>query len=144
LAKRPGASEDLQSLIVEYRVLQSLSADLQQRATLLSSILSELQAAVNTIEQVEKEGGEAEVLIPIGGASYIKARLAHRGKVIVGLGAGIAVEKELGEAKKFLEDRMGEVNQALSSVQGQLMDIAARMSQLEPKIREALEARKES
>lgn len=144
MAKRPETGEDLQSLVLEYRVLQSLSADLQQRATLLSSILSELQAAANTIEQVEKEGDEAEVLIPIGGASYIRAKLAHRGRAVVGLGAGVAVERELGEARRFLESRMGEVNQALSSVQSQLMNIAARMSQLEPKIREALEARKES
>ncbi len=142
MAKEARSDEELQSLIIEYRVLQSLSSDLQQRITLLSSFLSEIQAAANTIEEVGKAGEGAEVLIPIGGASYIKARLAHGGKAVVGVGAGVAVEKSLEEAKKYLEDRMNELNQALASVQSQLMNVAARMSQLEPKIREALEARK--
>ncbi|MCX8204582.1 MAG: prefoldin subunit alpha [Candidatus Nezhaarchaeota archaeon] len=141
MAEKAGKAESLESLIVEYRLLQGLSADLQQRITLLSTFLNELQAAINTIEGAEKTGEGAEVLIPIGGASYIKAKLTHGDKVIVGIGAGVAVEKSLGGARKFFEERVSEVSQALASVQGQLTSIMSRMSQIEPKIREALEAR---
>jgi len=139
LSKKAPAEEDLQSLVVEYRVLQDLSVDLQQRANMIAAFISELQAAINTVEEVSRAGDGAEVLIPIGGASYIKAKLASQGKVVVGLGAGIAVEKELEEARKYLEERVGELQQALNSVQRQLMNVAARMTQLEPKIRAALE-----
>lgn len=135
-----GREESLESLVAEYRMLQSLSADLQQRMALLSAILNEVQTAINTIEGAEKMGEGAEVLIPIGGASYIKAKLAHGEKVIVGVGASVAVEKSLGEAKRFFEERVSEVSQALASVQSQLANIVSRMSQIEPKIREALEA----
>jgi len=142
LSKTPPSEEDLQSLVVEYRVLQDMSVDLQQRVNVISAFISELQAAANTVEEVSKVGEGAEVLIPIGGASYIRAKLANQGKAVVGLGAGVAIEKELSEAKKHLEDRIGELQQALASVQRQLMNVAARMAQIEPKIREALEARR--
>ncbi|MEM4699959.1 MAG: prefoldin subunit alpha [Candidatus Nezhaarchaeales archaeon] len=140
MSKEASKGESLEGLVMEYRLLQSLSADLQQRMALLSAILNELQAAINTIEGAEKMGEGAEVLIPIGGSSYLKARLAHGEKVIVGVGASVAVEKSLGEARKFFEERMSEVSQALASVQSQLESVALRMSQIEPKIREALEA----
>lgn len=133
--------ESLESLVLEYRLLQGLSADLQQRITLLSALLNELQAAINTIEGAEKMGEGAEVLIPIGGASYMRAKLAHGEKVIVGVGAGIAVEKSLEDARKFFEERVSEVSQALASAQSQLASVVSRMSQIEPKIREAFEAK---
>lgn len=139
MVEQAQSSEKLEGLVVEYRMLQGLSADLQQRINTLSSLLSELQAASSTIEEVEKVGEGAEVLIPIGGASYLKARLAHGGRVVVGLGAGVAVDKSLEDAKKYLEKRMEELSQALSTVQSQLVSVATRMAQLEPKIREALE-----
>lgn len=143
MSKRPPTTEEeLQSLIVEYRMLQDLSVDLQQRANLIMAFINELQAAANTVEEVGRAGDGAEVLVPIGGASYIKAKLAGQGKVVVGLGAGVAVEKEAEEARRYLEERISELQQALNNVQRQLMNVAARMSQIEPRIRAALEAAK--
>lgn len=142
MTKKPMSREELESLIVEYRILQGLSLDLQQRVNAVSVAINELGTATSTIDEVSKRGDGSQILIPIGGASYIKASLLSGGKVLIGLGAGISVEKDFAEARKYLEARVSELQQALASLQRQLASVTARMMEVEPKVKEVLEAKK--
>jgi len=69
------------------------------------------------------------MLVPIGGSSYISVKLANPDKVVVGIGAGVSVEKTLPEAKTIVKERMDELERTRVSAQQQLNQIAERINE---------------
>jgi prefoldin alpha subunit len=72
-----------------------------------NSAITEFRVSSMTLEGLEKEKKGAQLFVPIGGGSYIKAKLETSKKVVVGIGADVAVEKTVKEAKVELEARIG-------------------------------------
>jgi prefoldin alpha subunit len=80
------------------------------------------------LENLEKEKENAELLVPIGGSSYIKAKLTSHDKVIVGMGANVSIEKTLPEAKVLIKERLEELEKSMRSAQQQFSQIAERIN----------------
>ncbi len=68
------------------------------------------------------------MLVPIGGSSYVKVKLADPDKVIVGMGAGVSVEKTLPEARATLKERLDELSKTMNSAQQQFSQVAERIN----------------
>jgi prefoldin alpha subunit len=81
-----------------------------------------------TLEGMEKESENAELLVPIGGSAYIKVKLASTDKVIVGMGAGVSVEKTLPDAKAIVKERLDELEKTMSLAQQQFAQVAQRIN----------------
>jgi len=58
----------------------------------------------------------------------MKVKLASPDKVIVGLGAGISVEKTLTEAKTTLKERLDDLEKTMNSAQQQFSQVAERIN----------------
>jgi prefoldin alpha subunit len=120
--------EELRKLSVEMRFLEQTAETLQQRISMMNAAMTDLTYASMTLEDVEKEKEDAELLVPIGGSSYVKAKLANPDKVVVGLGAGVSVEKTLQEAKAIVKERLGELEKTMVSAQQQFAQVADRIN----------------
>jgi prefoldin alpha subunit len=68
------------------------------------------------------------MLVPIGGSSYVKVKLADPNKIIVGMGSGVSVEKPLADAKATLKERLDELQQTMTSAQQQFSQVAERIN----------------
>ena len=68
------------------------------------------------------------MLVPIGGSSYVKVKLADSNKIIIGLGAGVSVEKTLPEAKATLKERLDELEKTMHAAQQQFSQVAERIN----------------
>jgi len=121
--------EELRKLSVEIRILEQTAETLQSRINMVNAAKTDLTYASKTLEGLEKEKEKSELLIPIGGSSYIRAKLENPDKVIVGMGAGVSVEKTLQEAKEILKKRMDDLEKARASLQQQFSQVATRMNQ---------------
>jgi prefoldin alpha subunit len=119
--------EELRKLSVEMRFLEQTAENLQQRITMMNAAMSDLTYANMTLEDVEKEKEDAELLVPIGGSAYIKVKLANTDTVIVGLGASVSIEKTLPEAKAIVKERLTELKKAMAAAQQQFAQIATRI-----------------
>jgi prefoldin alpha subunit len=128
LAARSKEEEELRQLSVEMRLLEQAADTLQQRLSMLNAAITDLSYANVTLDGVEKEKEDAEVLVPIGGGSHVKMKLASPDKVILGLGAGVSVEKPLAEAKAALKERLEELEKAAVAAQQQFSQIAERIN----------------
>lgn len=82
-----------------------------------------------TLEGLEKERKDAQLFVPIGGGSYIKARLETAKKVVVGVGADVAVEKTLKEAKEELEARIAELEKTRDALGQQINQVLERIQE---------------
>jgi len=119
--------ETFRRLVVELRILEGTAETLQARLNLVSAALTELSYARMTLEGVEKEQPDAPLFVPIGGGSYVKAKLESSDKVIVGMGAGVSIEKTMVEAKTTVQNRIGELEKTRVSLQQQLVQVVGRI-----------------
>jgi prefoldin alpha subunit len=120
--------EELRKLSVEMRFLEQTAESLQQRISMVNAAITDLAYANMTLDGIEKEKADAELLVPIGGGSYIKVKLAETDKVVVGMGAGVSVEKTLPEAKEIVKERLGELEKTMMSAQQQFAQVAQRIN----------------
>jgi prefoldin alpha subunit len=120
--------EELRKLSVEMRFLEQTAETLQQRISMVNAAMTDLTYANMALESIETEKENAELLVPIGGSSYIKVKLASPDKVIVGMGANVSIEKTLPEAKAIVKERLEELEKTMRSGQQQFEQVAERIN----------------
>lgn len=125
---RAKEEDELRKLSVEMRFLEQTAEALQQRISVVNAAMTDLTYASATLESLEKEKENAELLVPVGGSSYVRAKLVSSEKVIIGLGAGVSVEKPLAEAKSMLKTRLEELEKSAVAAQQQFSQIAERIN----------------
>ena len=133
-----GASreEELRRLVAELQLLEGVAESLQSRINMANAAITELRLAKSTLEGLEKGGPGSQLLVPIGGGSYIMAKLQSLEKVIVGIGAGVSVERSLEDAKKGLDERVEAIRKARDSLQKRLDEVLERIRASRDRARE--------
>jgi len=121
--------DDLRKLGAELRFLEQTAETLQSRINMVNAVITDLTYANMTLEGLEKQERDAELLIPIGGSSYIKAKLETPDKVTVGVGARVSVEKTLQEAKEIVKKRLEDLDKTRTSLQQQFAQVVGRISE---------------
>jgi len=121
--------ETFRRLAVELRILEGTAEAIQARLNLVGAAFAELNLARITLEGVEKEKPEAPLFVPVGGGSYVKAKLESTDKVIVGMGAGVSIEKTVTEAKTMVQNRVSELEKTRVSLQQQLVQVVGRIQE---------------
>jgi prefoldin alpha subunit len=110
------------------RYLEQTAEALQQRIGMVNAAIADITYANATLDGMEKEKENAEMLVPIGGSSYVKVKLADPNKVIVGLGSNVSIEKTLPEAKATLKERLDELEKTMTAAQQQFNQVAERIN----------------
>lgn len=121
--------EKMRKLSVELRFLEQTAETIQSRINMINAVLTDLVYASMALEGIEKEKENAELLVPIGGSSYIKAKLENTDKVVVGMGAGVSVEKTLQEAKEIIKKRRENLEKSGLSLQQQLSQVIDKINE---------------
>lgn len=120
----PDAGEQqVRQLLSDIRLLENSARILQSRLDIISAALSETLTAVQTLEGSREASEGTESLIPIGSGSFVKARLAEPQKAIIGIGAGVCIEKTTDDSIKELRVRSSELEKARGTITNQLEQI---------------------
>lgn len=139
------SEEELSKLSVELRLREQAAEVIQSRINMVNAVTTDLGYASITLDSLEKEKENTELLVPIGGNSYIKARLENPDKLIVGMGAGVSVEKTLAETKEIVRGRLEALEKTRISLQQQFVRVVDEINdhrrKLEPLIAELKEGK---
>ncbi len=120
--------EEARRLSMQLRYFEQTAENLQQRLSMLNAALTDLTYANMTLDSIRQEKENAEMLVPIGGSSYIAVKLADANKVVIGIGAGVSMEKTVPEAKALVKERLEDLQKTQNSIQQQLTQIAERIN----------------
>lgn len=124
--------KELQEKVVAYRILEAkLEGLLKQRDMIVSKML-ELQTTLMGIEEFEKS--DEGVLFHIGSETYVFGRIVNKEKMIIGIGAGIALEKTSEEAKEIINKRNKELKNILNNIEREIMQVSSNLEVLGPEI----------
>lgn len=128
--------ETLRRLVVELRILEGSANAIQSRINFVNAALTELRVANMTLEGMEKEKEETSLFVPIGGGSYVKAKLESTETVTVGIGAGVAIERTIKEARENLESRIADLEKTRNTLQQQLTQVLEKIQDGRSKFQE--------
>lgn len=128
---------ELQEKVTTYRALESRFGAFIKQRDLFISKLSEIQTTLNSMEEIEK--GKEEILFPLGSEAYAFGKVVEKKRMIIEIGAGIALEKTPAEGMEILKKRMEEIEKALNSVLQGIVEASSVLGQLESEIQEEIE-----
>lgn len=103
---------------------------MNEQGQLLQMSLEDYSRAKDTLEAISKGQPGDEVLMPVGGSSYVYATIARNDRVLVGAGTSVSIEKPIEDAVATVDARIGELMDALKKVGESRTVIEAKMQQL--------------
>lgn len=133
------SEEQVQQLMQQMQMLETYFSDLSQREGTFLNVLREATAAIESIKSLNKKS-DADTLIPIGMGTYVPTKISSNNKIILNIGAGIAVEKDFDSTINYLEARIKEIEVALQDTAAKKQDAAARLEQGRTQINQLMQA----
>ncbi len=127
--------EKVRELISRIQLNQQRMEALQQQANLIQLSLNELDNALKALTTLEGKGEGQELLVPIGADSFVHARLAEPDKAIIGLGAGVSVEKSFADSRGIIQGRRSELEKVLLDTSGAIDQVTSELVRLEQEAR---------
>jgi len=111
------------------RQLESISAQIQ----VLEAAINETESAIRVLDSLREANPGDEILVPIGSGSFIQGEIKDRENVIIGIGAGISVEKKVSEAKKILEERKKDMKDAMEKLRNGATEANRKLMEINSK-----------
>ncbi len=133
------SEEQTQQLMQQMQMLETYFSELSQREVTFLSVLRETTAAIESIKSLS-EKPESETLIPIGIGTYIPTKILSNSKIVLSIGAGVAVEKDFPSAINYLESHIKEIEVALQDNAAKKQDAAAQLEQGREKINQLMQS----
>ena len=134
--KVPADDEDFQKSLVQLRVYEGSARALQARLEIVNAALNEFSLASTTLEGVRTQKTDEDALIPVGGGSYVRVKLSDISKIVMGVGAGVAVEKPIEDSVNEIKERIADLDKARTSLQEQLSQALFRIEENREKLGE--------
>lgn len=138
--------EELSVLVYEQRRILELIEALYNELANLERSSMENRSALDILNKYKSdvEASEHFTLLPIGGGVYLPVSISRPVKIIVGVGAGIYLEKSLDSAielvnkninslQKVIQDRSNLLNQ----LRNRYEEIAARVAEIQFKMQKS-------
>jgi len=107
---------------------------LVQQHQILSASRSDHIRARESLEGVERAPSGAEVLVPLGGETFVRGSVDRAAPVLVGVGAGIVVEMDRPKVAELVAERTVRIDQALRDLEGQITTLNDRIQVLSTRL----------
>ncbi len=115
------SNEDLlRQLIVQLQTLETTYQEIRSRLSLLDAALSEISVASMTLKGIKTFDNDAEILVPIGGGSFVKAKLSDSNNVIHSIGSGVSTEITIDLAQADFDNRLSDFQKIRNTLNQQL------------------------
>ena len=133
------SEEQTQQLLYQMQMLEGYFSELSQKEASIVSIIREASTAIQSLKTIDNKA-DTETLVPLGLGTFVKTKTVPNKKLILHIGAGIAVEKDKDSTINFLELRLKEMQVALQETSNQKQQIAASLEQGKQQMQQLLAA----
>ena len=120
------SEEQAQRLMQQMQMLETYFTDLSQREGTLLNVLREAIAAIESIKAIRQKP-DSEILVPIGMGTFIHTKISSNEKIVLNIGAGVAMEKTYDSAINYLEAKIKEIEVALQDTSAKKQDAVNRL-----------------
>ena len=122
------SEEQAQQMLQQMQMLENMYAEMSQKENSIKNIMRDADSAIKSIKEI-KANPDSENLVPVGMGTFIKTKTIPNEKIVVNVGAGVAIEKDHDSALSYLESKIKELEVALQETNAQRQQIAANLEQ---------------
>lgn len=122
------------SIIEQYK--EQLN-NLEMQSSYIQSAILDYNKAKITLENLKNTEKDKEILLPIGGSTFINANIKDPSNVLFDIGAGLVTEKKTEEAIKNIDKKIEEfqktqekVSAVMQNLQNSSAEITAKAQKL--------------
>ena len=122
--------EENQKKIFELGMMENRLKQLDQQLSLVDNQILEDKNLEKNIEEMGKNG-KSDAVFPFGGGIFLHGSLNKIESVLVNVGSGVIIEKNLESVLKFLQKRIRRMNEAKEELGNQVKEIVSVISGIE-------------
>ncbi len=104
----------------------------------VNRLLEEAKLASSAVQEVQSET-EVESYVPVGVGVHMKVSVPPVKKLLISIGAGVAVERSREDTINYIESRLKEFEIALKQLMGQKQQVSLRMEQIQVQVNEMVQ-----
>jgi prefoldin alpha subunit len=125
-------------MMQQARVLEAHLNEIISREAAVSRLLEEAKLASIAVQEIQSET-EVESYVPVGVGVHMKVSVPPVKKLLINIGAGVAVEKNREDTINYIESRLKEFEIALKQLMGQKQQVSLRMEQIQVQVNEMVQ-----
>ncbi len=115
----------MQAKYMEFQMIQQSMQQLQQRKQIIENQMTEFTTLIETLDGLKGAKKASPIFAPLGSGVFAKATLEENDNVLVNIGSGIAIERDIATSKELVKKQLVE-----------LQDLA---KQLDAEVKEGIE-----
>jgi prefoldin alpha subunit len=122
-------------MMQQARVLEAQLNEIIAREAAVGRLLEEARLASSAVQEIQSES-EVESYVPIGIGVHMRVSVPPVKKLLINIGAGVAVEKSRDDTINYIESRLKEFEIALKQLMDQKQQVSLRMQQIQVQVNE--------
>jgi prefoldin alpha subunit len=130
--------QKVNEMMQQARVLEAHLNEIISREAAVSRLLEEAKLASSAVQEIQSET-EVESYVPVGVGVHMKVSVPPVKKLLINIGAGVAVEKNREDTINYIESRLKEFEIALKQLMGQKQQVSLRMEQIQVQVNEMVQ-----
>ncbi|TDQ68287.1 prefoldin alpha subunit [Methanimicrococcus blatticola] len=127
------SEQEARQLVAEYQEYQRNVEALQGQMEMVRNTLAGCDSSISTITALKEAAanGSSESVIPVGSGCFVHAEIRDFSKVIVNVGSGANIEKNVDDALAFLAERKSKLENMIQELNESLAQFLQKMREIE-------------
>jgi len=121
----------MESSYQQAQELQQGLQHMQQQLQLLLQQDAELEQLIDALKELQKHPLKKDVLVPFGGGIFLKADIKDTQTVLLNVGAGVTIEKDIDATLTLVEKQSKELHTIELSIREELAHVQQQLQFLQ-------------
>jgi prefoldin alpha subunit len=130
----PVTEEQVRDDLMRLDLYRNQLSQMLQQHQMISASRTDHVRARETLEGLDRTGTDPELLVPVGGDTFLRGSPRDSDHVLVGIGSGIVVEMERPKASQVLAERLTRLDQAAQELETQMRALEERITVLSSRL----------
>lgn len=133
---------EIQEKIAMLQYLQNEADTIQRRIVELELMENEYRKTLETLEFFNSIDEGVEALMNLGGGVFAYVDVKNSKKMLVDVGSGVVIEREVGEAIEFVKKKIKRIEENSQKLTAMLQQVLAQASKIQEELAKKEEERK--
>ncbi len=126
--------KEVQEKLAALQQLQSEAEVLQRRIVELELLANEYSRTLETLEFFDSIDDGVEALMNLGGGVFAYVDIKNCKKMLVDIGSGVVVEREVKDAIEFIKKRKSDVEENVQKLTQMLQQVAQQAAKIQEEL----------
>jgi len=123
--------QKLEELVNEINMYKQQADLIQQQIEMIRASLTEVEILDKTLDDLE-EKETVEAFVPLGAGSFMRGEIKNTKEVIMSIGGGVAVAKDIAGAKDTISNQKKDLQDSLDKMMSNLQQVTNVVENLSP------------